>query len=49
MAVQIDSALWLLIFISVNGVIATVMDSADFIDLIATEAQIGHCALMKKR
>jgi hypothetical protein len=41
MAVQIDSAHWLVIFIHENGVISAVMDSHDFIDLIINEAESG--------
>lgn len=42
MAVQIDSAHWLVIFTNENGVVAAVIDSVDFTDLITTEAQVGH-------
>lgn len=36
--VQIDRRHWLAIFIHPNGVVHTVMDSNDFMDFIANEA-----------
>jgi hypothetical protein len=39
MAVQIDSGHWLVIFIHEKGIVSTIMDSHDFMDLIANEAQ----------
>lgn len=39
MAVQIDSRPWLVIFINENGIVATVMDSVDFIDVVKKEAR----------
>lgn len=38
-AVQIDSSLWLVIFIHEDGVVSTVMDSHDFIDVILDQAK----------
>ncbi|EJJ28837.1 hypothetical protein [Rhizobium sp. CF142] len=37
--VQIDSTHWLVIFIHENGVVSTVMDSAEFIDVILDQAK----------
>jgi hypothetical protein len=37
-AFQIDSTHWLVIFIHPSGVVQTVMDSHDFMDFIADEA-----------
>jgi hypothetical protein len=38
-AVQLDNVHWLVVFANHTGVVATVMDSHDFIDLVANEAQ----------
>lgn len=38
-AVQLDSAHWLVIFIHENGVVPIVMDSNDFIDVILYQAK----------
>lgn len=36
--VQLDRRCWLVIFIHPNGVVHTVMDSHDFMDFIANQA-----------
>ncbi|MDR6667813.1 hypothetical protein [Rhizobium sp. 1399] len=38
-AVQLDSTHWLVIFIHENGVVSTVLDSDDFIDVILDQAK----------
>jgi hypothetical protein len=37
-SLQLDSTHWLLIFIHENGTVSTVMDSAEFIDVITDQA-----------
>ena len=37
-AIQLDSTHWLVIFIHENGVVSTVLDSHDFIDVILDQA-----------
>ncbi|WP_168575371.1 hypothetical protein [Rhizobium ruizarguesonis] len=43
MAVQVDSALWAVTFVSEFGFHETrIMSSADFIEMILAEAWLGH-------
>ncbi|UWU27286.1 hypothetical protein U8Q06_09955 [Rhizobium beringeri] len=42
-AVQVDSALWAVTFVSELGFHETrIMTSAEFIEMISAEAQLGH-------
>jgi hypothetical protein len=41
-AVQLDSKPWLVIFIYPNGIVRTIMDSHDFMDMVANEAERAY-------